>query len=48
MVGIPIVSTFRFLMYDQNRFAECEQIDAMYLHWVFLVSLCAILRTLPN
>ena len=30
-VGIPILSTFRLLMYDQNLFGESEQMDEMYL-----------------
>ena len=35
-VGILIVCTFR-----QNRFAESEQINAMYRLWAFLVFVCA-------
>ena len=28
-VGMPILSTFRLLMYDQNLFGESEQMDEM-------------------
>ena len=28
-VGMPIVSTFKLLMYDHNLFGESEQIDEM-------------------
>ena len=35
-------------MYDQNRFAESEQIDAMYRLWAFLVSVCAFFACLKN
>ena len=47
-VGIAIVSTFRLFIYDQNRFAESEQIDTIYLLWAFLVSLCAFLCALQK
>ena len=30
-VGIPILSTFRLLMYDENLFGESEQMDEMHL-----------------
>ena len=46
--GIPILSTFKLFMLDQNNFAESEQIDTMNLLWASLValSLCVFLRAL--
>ena len=47
-VGIPILSTFRLLMYDQNLFGESEQMDEMYLLCAFLVSVYVIFLCLEN
>ena len=47
-VGIPIVSTFKLLMWDQSRLCESEQIDEIYLLCAVLVSSCVVLHALQK